>query len=115
MEVAMTSLALWWGIILLLPYHTFPTSIAYQAMAGIANETVWGLFMLLIGSAQLLGTIHNNYQLKRVSLLAATGVWFFIASMFGISELFTTATGTYFIIGCLTGWLHMKVGAQNGR
>lgn len=84
-------------------------------MAGIATENQWGIAMLAIGVIQLLGMVLDNYYLKRSSLLVATGVWFFIAAMFGMGYLFTTATGTYFIIGFLTMWLHTKVGSQYGR
>jgi hypothetical protein len=111
-EVATTSLALWWGLILILPFDTFSSSSSYKAMAGIASEPCWGLFMLAIGTAQLFGMILNNYFIKRYSLLLATGIWVFISAMFGLSTFFSTASGTYFIIACLTGWLYMKVGGQ---
>ena len=114
-EVSITSLSLWWGIILILPFHTFSTSDSYAAMQQIAEENVWAVFMLLLGTVQLAGMVFDRFHLKRTGLLIATFIWFFIASMFAMGTPITTATGTYVIMGCLSGWLYMKVGEQFGR
>lgn len=115
-EVATTSIAIWWGIILILPYDTFSEAVAYGAMSTLAPEFVWALVLLLIGFLQLYGIVRDHYSFKRFTLLFATGVWIFIATMFALGSPFNTATGTYVIIGCLTGWLYTKVGEQkHGR
>lgn len=114
-EVATTSLAIWWGIILLLPFNTFVISSSYSAMAGLATETAWGIIMLAQGVIQLTSMVFRFKKIKQFSYLVATFLWFFIAAMFAVGELSNTATGTYAIIGCLTGWLYLKVGDQNGR
>lgn len=111
-EVAVTSIAIWWGIILVLPFNTFGISDSYEAMEALAPESFWGVFMIGMGFSHLLSMTYNLSRLKRFTLLIATGVWIFIASMFAIGNPMNTATGTYAIIGVLTGWLYTKVGEQ---
>lgn len=114
-EVATTSLALWWGLILIMPFSTFGLSVSYNAMVGVADENTWAVYMLALGLLQFVSMLTNNIFLKQISLLAATGTWFFVATMFGFGNIFNTATGTYAIVAFLTGWLYTKVGGQNGR
>jgi hypothetical protein len=113
LEIAVTSIALWWGVILLLPIKTFTISSSYNIMSAIANEHIWGILMLLLGAFHLLGISLNKLYIKRLSFLVATGVWFYVATLFFLGEPATTATGTYIIIGCLTGWLYVKEGDRS--
>ncbi|MGM7682873.1 hypothetical protein ACSVDA_12040 [Cytobacillus sp. Hm23] len=109
-EIATISLSLYWGVVLLLPWDTFKSSHSYLAMSEIGTEIEWAIFMTFIGSVQFLSMIINNYNFKRLSLIIATGVWFFVSSMFALSNPVSIAVGTYFIFGCLTGWAYLKVG-----
>jgi hypothetical protein len=120
-ELSLTLVALWWSIVLGLPYDTFSSSMDYDAMAGMASEGVWSLYFLCLGLVQSYGMFNENIVLlykkvntKRLALLVSTGAWFFVASMFAIGNIATTATGVYFILGCLSAWLYVKVGGNNG-
>lgn len=121
-EVFLTSLSLWWGLALLLPVDTFGTSESYQAMSNIANEGFWSFIMFCLTMIHIFGMSFNNKQIKQIGLLIATCVWIFVGTMFGWVDVlhiisnekstFTTASGTYILIGMLSGWLYGKVGGQ---
>lgn len=112
LEVANTSLTLYWGALLALPYQTFEIGNAYIAFGEIANEPVWAVSLLALGVALFLSMLCNKYKLKRISLLISTGLWFFISAAFAFSNPLSTGSGAYTVFACLTGWLFLKVGAQ---
>ncbi|MGA4519263.1 hypothetical protein ACPA0F_18555 [Solibacillus silvestris] len=109
LKIFTTSIAIWWGVVLILPFDTFSTAVPYRAMAEIASEFYWGLLMLLMGCSHLIGITYSLKKIERASFLIATFVWIFIAAMFAFGSPPNTASGTYAIIGLLTGWLYTKV------
>ena len=109
LKIFSTSIAMWWGVVLILPFDTFSTALSYKAMAGIAPEFYWGLLMLIMGLAHLIGITYSLKKIEKASFLIATFVWIFIAAMFTIGSPPNTASGTYALIGLLTGWLYTNV------
>lgn len=114
-EVSLTSLAFWWAFILLLPYDTFTTSTSYSAMNSLASEEIWGAGILVIATINLVGLAKSHKRIRMIGLLLAMALWIFVATMFAVSNLLTTATGTYVIIACINAYLYVKVGEGNGR
>lgn len=81
-----------WGVLLLIPTNTFANGHAYQAMADLAPEEVWGVVMLTLGCGQLLGFVLAHYgyrsdRLHRVALLAEAALFGFMAMMFATVDL----------------------------
>jgi hypothetical protein len=114
LETGLAAYALYWGLLLLLPYHTFSVS-AYSGMAAVADEIYWGAFALSVGVSQMYGMLFcSNPKVKGFFLLVAAGFWYFVFSMFMIGNPFTTG-GTYIITAILCSYLFVKVGEQHGR
>jgi hypothetical protein len=111
-EVYLAALSLYWGVILILPFDTFSTSFSYDVMHQMAPEIFWGLAMVVVGLVHVLAMIRNDKTIRKIGLLLAAGQWYFIATMILLSNHFSTAWGTYYIVGCLSTWLYAKVGGQ---
>lgn len=88
--------AFFWGLWILMPHDTFPTSISYNVMASLAPEWVWGLVVMVVGAAQIATTLSTRGWKLRASANFATFVtWVFIATMFIVSNWLSTATVIY--------------------
>lgn len=115
LETGLAAYALYWGVLLLLPYNTFNTAAnSYSGMVALAPESHWGTFALLVGAAQMYGMLIAGDRLRAFFLLVAAGFWYFVFTMFMIINPFTTG-GTYIITAILCSYLFVKVGGLNGR
>lgn len=73
-------LTILWGLGLLFPWDTFPTTPAYAAMVRWGPEEVWGAFALALGLAQMASSAHlvNGWP-HRIILWLTTALWLFLA------------------------------------
>jgi small neutral amino acid transporter SnatA (MarC family) len=113
-ETSLIALSLWWAFILVLPLTTFDSSPSYAAMAKIAKEEVWSLVFFVLAAMKLYGMIFEKFRIRIVAHSISAGLWLFVAAMFAVGNIATTATGTYFIVFCLTSYVCYKVGEQRG-
>lgn len=113
-EAAIVAALLWWSFILAIPYDTFGSSIAYDAMADIASEEVWSGIFFVVALGCLYGMLFERHKVRQISLIVSTGLWAFVAAMFAIGYIATTSTGIYFIVACLNAYVVYKVGEQRG-
>lgn len=117
-EVASTLMFFWWALILLVSTNTFSTSHSYDVMANLMPEWAWGLLCLHNGILQLVG-MHKidekKHKHKKIGLLIATGFWIFVATMILLGNTATTGTGTYFLFGCLNGWVYLNYYKNGGE
>jgi hypothetical protein len=111
-EAALVALCLWWAFILFMPLNTFSTSSAYLAMSQVAGESVWALFFFLIAFFHGYGIATDNRKIRLPAVMCQLIAWLFVSAMFAIGNLATTATGTYFIISCLSAYVYFKVGEK---
>ncbi|WP_426455477.1 hypothetical protein ACP26L_36275 (plasmid) [Paenibacillus sp. S-38] len=111
-EVTLSAISGYWGVMLLLPFDTFATSPAYDKMANLASESNWGIFMLLVSLYILLGMLIGHFRMRRIGLLFSTANWLFVSSMLFMGSPSSTGGGCYFIFAVLSSWAYMKVGEQ---
>lgn len=110
-ETSTALIAVWWGLALLHPDKTF-TLPSYQPMLDMAPELSWAFLALFIGVFQYIGMIKGNFLLRTISSLLATGFWICVGVVFLMIPVINTAGGTYIILGLMTGWVYVMVGAQ---
>lgn len=100
-DVGVNAVAVWLGIILLLPAETFASNKSFNVMALIAPEWLWGLGLFLVG---LCGTLSKAFPYKWVrlgALSAVSGAHFLFALCLLLSNPINTGSGTYLIIAGL--------------
>ena len=114
-EVAIIAALLWWAFILVIPIDTFGGAQAYDAMANVAGEEVWGCVFFAVAVLNLYSMIMKKFALNVIALLISSGLWMYIATAFAISDIATTNTGIYFILTCLNTFVVYKVGERHGR
>lgn len=110
-EVALMFIALWWAIILRLPFDTFSNP-AYMAMAALFPKYIWSFIAFIISSCHFTSMLIDNVILKKLSLFSIIAFFVFIAVMLFIGDLSNTGTGTYFILSGLASWIYWKVGER---
>lgn len=104
--------AFWWASCLLLPVVVSP----FGEMKYLGNGWFWALFAFAVGILHFLGMYLNCKEIKKIGLMFATGLWFFVSTTLFINvvitNILTTGVGIYFLIGCLSAWLFVRVGVQ---
>lgn len=75
-----------WGFWLLLPWSVFGGARAYDAMAALAPEPVWGAMFLTIGLLKIVGVLLSDlywtFRLWRWTTLLGLAGYLFLATMF---------------------------------
>lgn len=104
LEVFTSVVAVFYGIWLVIPLWDSFSSLSYQAMARLAPEELWGSLICLIGASQLVlmyrHSFHDKENSRARSYISAmaTSVWFFVATMFIVSNIATTGVPVYSLI-----------------
>lgn len=111
-EGFMTLLAFWWSFVLLLPASTFAVSSAYDSMAVIAVEPVWGLFFGVLGLLHLTGFISDKKNIIQFSLMTSTITWLFVGTMMFIGANASTAMGIYMLVALLSASAYFYKGIE---
>lgn len=130
-EVTLIALALWWALVLVLPWDVFSNSPSFRTMADLFPETVWACIAFAIGAVNLYGMLFKRFYARVLGLSMASGFWISVSVSLAYSyytdtdaNLFidimkavfsTTGTGTYFIIATVSAWVSRKVAEQHGR
>ena len=103
---------LYLSILLLLPMNTFESAHAYRAFAETGSEVGWGLTIGIVFLFQFFGMLWDKPIIRLVGLIASTGLFFAIGTMFLVADIRSTAWGTYYIFGGLSCFLYTKVFAK---
>jgi hypothetical protein len=111
-EFIATYILLGWGVLLLLPFDTFSTSIGYHILGSIMPENCWGYLTILSGLALLLGNLIHNYTLRKYSLLLSCLVWSVVFTSLFIANKASTGTIAYLGYALLSEWLFSEVNKQ---
>lgn len=98
LEAFSGALALYWGVLLWLPFHTFEASPSYKIMAALGSEFAWGAFYILLGSLQWLSIWKRCLWLRASSMHLAIIGWGFASLMFTLANPHTHAPGIYGIL-----------------
>lgn len=101
--------SIFWGGWLLLPFDTFPSAPAYNAMALIAPEPVWGLWFVLVGIAWFAGLLAKVGRWRRWCALAASWDWCFVAVCFGLASGPNTGVVTYSFVAAASAWAYLRL------
>lgn len=72
-EVISGGALLAFALVLLMPWSTFGTGLAYAAMASLAPEPVWGLLCGWTGFTQVGALLLDQWRVRRASALGAAG------------------------------------------
>jgi hypothetical protein len=102
-------LALAFGAVLLAPADTFGMDAAYLAMAQLAPEFAWGLFIFMLGVAQIYAIVSNIYRLRRAAIFLLTCAWFFISFMLFWAVPASNGPYTYLIIALSSAWAYWRL------
>ena len=94
-EAFSATLAIYWGVLLLLPAKTFSMSPSYRIMAALAEEETWGAIYLSMGVVQWFSVFIRSHLVRPVAIHMAIFCWGFAALMFAISNPYTHAPGIY--------------------
>lgn len=99
LEAFSATLAIYWGILLLLPVHTFSASPSYRVMAALASESAWGAYFLAAGLTQWVSVYSRNVGwLRPLGFHLAILGWGFASLMFFTANPYTHAPGIYGIL-----------------
>lgn len=112
-ETGLMGVALWWGVLLILPLKTFINP-AYGTMAKLMPETGWAIQCLVIAVILAAGMITGIKIIRNIGLLLSIGFWTFVSVSLWLSDYATTST-SYLIWAILAAWLYihlMKVGDE---
>ena len=108
-EMMSGMLALFWGIILLLPFDTFSSTPSYFAMQTIAPEIAWGLAVAIGGMAQMISVLFLSNYARKLTAGISIFIWWFVAGMFIVSNSISTAVPVYSIIALSSSWSFIRL------
>ncbi|MGG3801260.1 hypothetical protein [Metabacillus fastidiosus] len=106
-ETGMMLVALWWGVVLALPAHTFANPV-YGAMSHLMPEKVWSALCIVIGLTIGIGMFLQQKLVQTIGLLASIGFWIFVAVALWLGDHFTTGT-SYAVWAVLASWLYIHL------
>lgn len=106
-ETGLMGVALWWGVLLLLPTKTFDNQV-YNIMEGLMPETVWGMQCLIIGVILAIGIITGNKIARNIGLLLSIGFWTFVSVSLWMGDVATTGT-SYIVWAVMAAWLYIHL------
>lgn len=114
-ELIAASFALWWGLWVWSPgWAVFGTSPSYAVMAAVAPDVIWGGALMAAGLA--LGWLSLSFRThgKQLVLLFLMAYFVFVAVVFGVANLGSTAPATYFHVAVTYAWLWWTEKRRNG-
>ncbi len=98
-----------WGVWIGNPWWaTFPSSTAYDWMARLAPEYLWGWGIGLLGLCQLVVALRSRHESLHIA--AAIGgmfVWFLIAVAFGLGNWRSTAVIVYSFVAAVQALIYI--------
>src|SRR5688572_6719454 len=84
------------GLVFLDSANTFAVNpISYASMAMLANEDVWGWFLLTVGVFHVFSIFSDRLVYRIPAQIISVGVWLFIAVQFLVSNPIGTGKITY--------------------
>lgn len=107
-------MAITWGLWLCNPRIDFSRN-AYQVLAVLAPQMVWGLMIAALGAFMLYAIYSGKRRCRKYALFSLFVIWSIIAFGLGLANIYSTALTTYFWIAAIHGalWLRMA-GMENG-
>lgn len=108
-EYLLASLAMCWGIWLLLPWEAFPSTPTYAVMHKIVPEAVWGGALFANGAVLLCGLWRLSYRVRRWALLSLFILWLMVwlALLFGNWRSTATAVYIHAAVFCALAYLRL--------
>lgn len=104
------SLSVLWGLALCNPaVQTFETVRAWQGLAVLAPEWVWGGLLVALGLAKIHGVLRECLAWARWSSAAGFVVWAFIAVQLFLANPSAVGWLTYSMVACGSGWLYLRL------
>lgn len=109
-EVFSSLLAWCWGILLILPYDTFGSTLSYRTMAFLAPEESWGFLFILIALLHGLSLCAGFFELRVPACWLASFIWSFVGVLFAIANPQGIAPWLWLSLALLLA----AAGGQNG-
>ena len=100
------------GLWFLLPYDTFPASIAWRSLALLIAEPLFGAILVVVGLGGLAGLLLDGPRLLQASQFLTGMVWTFMATISFIANRLGTAPLLNLAIGLTAYWAFL--GATRG-
>jgi hypothetical protein len=101
-----------WGLWLVLPFRSFPTTASWMALLTLAPEGVWGALVAAVGIAQVIALVCGSVRWGRRLTLAVAGGWLFAWACYAYGQPENTATVTYAWFTAATVIAYWRLGAQ---
>ena len=103
------------GLGLLKPGSTFATSYAYDGMARLAAEEVWGLVVTALGCLTLWGIAYDVRRVRLTTSMLNCAFWCFMAILIGLATNWAAAGVPHFVLmGVASGWVHLRLADRRG-
>lgn len=114
-ELIAASFAFWWGFWVASPWWVvFGTSPTYALMGVVAPDFVWGGSLMVAGAALGYSSLRMFSAAKQMALLFLVGYFVFVACVFGVSNIGSTAPITYLHVAGTYAWLWYTERRRNG-
>jgi hypothetical protein len=98
-----------YGVTLLLPADTFATSAAFQIMAQLGSENLWGGMMLFGGLTLLAGVVMRNTEWIRSGAFIGFVIWGCLAVMGVITDPTGTGLAVRGTLALMHAYMYMQV------
>ena len=98
-----------WGAWLVWPYwDSFGASPTFAGMERQLPEWAWGALFIAAGLVWLTGCLIHARWLRRVGTMACVLLWFFVAWLFAVTSLPSTASPAYFWIAVIDSFVFVR-------
>ena len=101
------------GTWLLLPFNTFGSSPTFREMVRMADESIWGILIVLIAYLHLRAIVGGGLLRRRLFGYVTASLWIFLAILSFLSNPTTTAVPVFSIIALAALWTPLHL--INGR
>lgn len=105
-----------WGIWVANPWwNTFERAQAFEIMALVAPEYIWGLVAISVGIIIMRGTIKQSYNALTRGALFGFLQWITVSGFFFFGDWQNTGGITYLMLAVYCGfiWLNLRVNKKN--
>lgn len=97
------------ALVLLMPWSTFGTGLAYAAMAALAPEWAWGGFCFWVGFTQLGALLLDQRRVRMAAALGACMLWAFTAFTLGWANPYGASVGIFPWFALASAWAYLRI------
>jgi hypothetical protein len=108
-ELGLSVTAILWGLVLLMPWHTFDHSATYAGLKAVAPEYLWGSFVAVMASTRIWALLVDNYGWRQRCAFMASITWMFVAGCFAATDFKHTGMAVYPMAAAANIWIYVRL------